>query len=245
MKIWAHRGASLKYPENTLAAFRAAARLKGLTGIELDIQLTADRQVVVIHDESVDRTTSGTGAVKDYELKDLQRLRIKRSWWQSEKVPTMEETLELLEKPMRAGLLLNIELKNSVVAYEGMEKIIVEMIRAANLQDRVIYSSFNPVSLKILRGLEPDARIGILDGTVSGCLAKLKSGCPGNDLHPGWNGMDAPREALAGFAVRAFGAAPLFPAKAGAPIDLARLEALGITDVFVNEPETYLRTPEH
>lgn len=61
MKIWAHRGCSQRYPENTMLAFEKAAELKGLTGIELDIQLTKDGEIVVIHDERVDRTTEGTG----------------------------------------------------------------------------------------------------------------------------------------------------------------------------------------
>ena len=64
MKIWAHRGCSQRYPENTMLAFEKAAELKGLTGIELDIQLTKDGEIVVIHDERVDRTTEGTGYVR-------------------------------------------------------------------------------------------------------------------------------------------------------------------------------------
>lgn len=66
MKIWAHRGCSQRYPENTLLAFENAARLNGLIGIELDIQLTRDGELVVIHDERVDRTTEGSGYVREY-----------------------------------------------------------------------------------------------------------------------------------------------------------------------------------
>lgn len=65
MKLWAHRGCSQRYPENTLLAFEKAAAVKGLTGIELDIQLTKDGEMVVIHDERVDRTTEGIGFVRD------------------------------------------------------------------------------------------------------------------------------------------------------------------------------------
>ena len=68
MKIWAHRGCSQIYPENTITAFEKALKIPGLTGIELDIQLTADGELVVIHDERVDRTTDGFGFVKDYTL---------------------------------------------------------------------------------------------------------------------------------------------------------------------------------
>ena len=68
MKIWAHRGCSQRYPENTMSAFEKAAQLQGLAGIELDIQMTKDGQIVVIHDERVDRTTDVTGCVQDYTL---------------------------------------------------------------------------------------------------------------------------------------------------------------------------------
>lgn len=72
MKIWAHRGCSQRYPENTLLAFEKAMDIPGLTGIELDIQLTRDGELVVIHDERVDRTTEGIGFVRDYTLAELK-----------------------------------------------------------------------------------------------------------------------------------------------------------------------------
>lgn len=72
MKIWAHRGCGQIYPENTLLAFEKAAEIEGLTGIELDIQMTKDGELVVIHDEKVDRTTEGTGYVRDYTLSELK-----------------------------------------------------------------------------------------------------------------------------------------------------------------------------
>ena len=70
MKIWAHRGCSQRYPENTLLAFKKASEIPNLTGIELDIQLTRDGEMVVIHDERVDRTTEGIGFVRDYTLSE-------------------------------------------------------------------------------------------------------------------------------------------------------------------------------
>lgn len=76
MKIWAHRGCSQRYPENTLLAFEKAIAIKNLTGIELDIQLTKDGHMVVIHDERVDRTTESIGFVRDYTLSELRKLHI-------------------------------------------------------------------------------------------------------------------------------------------------------------------------
>ncbi|MCR4611728.1 MAG: Gfo/Idh/MocA family oxidoreductase, partial [Lachnospiraceae bacterium] len=75
-KVYAHRGSSYKYPENTLLSFKKAAEVKGIAGIEFDVQLTSDGEIVVIHDEAVDRTTTGKGYVRDFTLKELQELQI-------------------------------------------------------------------------------------------------------------------------------------------------------------------------
>ncbi|MFQ9651752.1 MAG: glycerophosphodiester phosphodiesterase family protein [Enterocloster sp.] len=91
MKLWAHRGCSQRYPENTLIAFEKAAQLQGLAGIELDIQLTKDGQIVVIHDEKVDRTTDGSGWSRDYTLAELKRLKIDAGCYPHQVIPTMEE----------------------------------------------------------------------------------------------------------------------------------------------------------
>ena len=103
MKLWAHRGCSQRYPENTLIAFEKAAQLQGLAGIELDIQLTKDGQIVVIHDEKVDRTTDGSGWVRDYTLAELKRLKIDAGCYPHQVIPTMEEVFELLEERLKAG----------------------------------------------------------------------------------------------------------------------------------------------
>ena len=127
MKIWAHRGCSQIYPENTMLSFSKAAKIEGLTGIELDIQLTKDNRIVVCHDEKVDRTTDGIGEVRNYTLKELKKLRIDAGNGTYEKIPTIEEVLDLLENRMMNGLKLNIELKNSRIPYDGMEEKIIDL----------------------------------------------------------------------------------------------------------------------
>ncbi len=109
------------YPENTITAFSKAVAIKKLTGIELDIQMTKDGEIVVIHDERVDRTTSGIGFVKDFTYTQLRRLEIETGVEHKEKVPAITEVLDLLQDKMQQGVLLNIELKNSNIAYFGME----------------------------------------------------------------------------------------------------------------------------
>ncbi len=241
MKIWAHRGCSQRYPENTILAFEKASGLKGLTGIELDIQLTRDGELVVIHDERVDRTTEGFGYVRDYTLSEIKRLHIYAGANPSQQIPTMEETLDLLKDRMKDGLKLNIELKNSVYPYVGMEEKIVELIGRYGLQKNVVYSSFSALSLEKLRQIDKEAEIGILDTKVSDCLYKLKGGCGAQALHPYWQAIDLSAEKLQGYSVRAYFGGHLYPEKpTGTMLDLAALEKQGITDVFLNEPERYL-----
>ena len=241
MKIWAHRGCSQRYPENTLLAFEKALKIKGLAGIELDIQLTKDRHMVVLHDEKVDRTTEGIGCVRDYTLADLKRLHIYADVHPTQQIPTIEEVLDLIEPAMRSGLKLNIELKNSVYPYEGMEEQIIDLIHARGLQEQVVYSSFSVRSLQKVRKLDPVTEIGILDTKVSDCLYKLQGGCGANVLHPYWRGIDLPKERLRDYTVRAWLSGHLYPEKpTGTRLDLSALEEQGITDVFLNEPEGYL-----
>lgn len=240
MKIWAHRGCSQRYPENTQLAFEKALELKGLTGIELDVQLTRDGELVVIHDERVDRTTEGIGFVKDYTLSELKRLHIYADEGPSQSILTMEEVFDLAEQRLKTGLKLNIELKTSVYPYQGIEEKLVELVHKKGGADQVVYSSFYALSLEKIRRLEPEAEIGVLDGKVSDCLFKLK-GLQGNALHPFWRGMDLPKKRVEGYSVRAWMTGHLYPEKpTGTRLDLASLEAQGITDIFLNEPERYL-----
>jgi glycerophosphoryl diester phosphodiesterase len=229
------------YPENTLLAFGKAAEIKGLTGIELDIQLTKDGHLVVCHDERVDRTTDGIGEIRQYTLAELKRLRIDAGDGKYEQIPTMEEVLELLEDKLKEEFMLNIELKNSILPYEGMEEKIINLVHRYGVQNRVIYSSFSALSLEFIKKIEPNAETGILDTKVSDCLYKLKGGCGADALHPYWRGIDLPKERIADYTVRAWFAGHLYPAKpTGNLLNLEMLEQKGITDVFLNEPERYL-----
>ncbi len=241
MKIWAHRGCSQRYPENTLLAFGKAAEIDGLTGIELDIQLTRDGHLVVCHDERVDRTTDGIGEIRQYTLRELKKLRIDAGNGKKEQVPRMEEVFDLLGNRLKSGLKLNIELKNSIFPYEEMEKRIIDLVHSYGLQDSVIYSSFYAQSLERIKALDASAETGILDTKVSDCLYKLKGGCGAEALHPYWRGIDLSIEKIKGYTVRAWFSGHLYPEKpTGNKLNLAALEKQGITDVFLNGPEIYL-----
>lgn len=238
MKIWAHRGCSQNYPENTLLSFGKAIELKELTGIELDIQLTKDQELVVIHDERVDRTTEGIGFVRDYTLKELKTLNI----YPNQKIPTMEEVFDLIGDRLKSGMKLNIELKNSVFPYEGMEEKIVEMVAKKGFEDAIVYSSFYAKSIEKLKSMEVPSELAILDTKVSDCMYKLKGNCGAVSLHPFWKAMDLTKEELEGRTVRAWMAGHLYPEKpTGTKLDLNALEQTGITDLFMNEAEVYIK----
>jgi len=241
MKIWAHRGCSQRYPENTLLSFEKAAAIKGLTGIELDVQLTKDGELVVIHDERVDRTTEGIGYVKNYTLAEIKRLHIYADSNPTQYIPTMEEVIGLLDRRLREGLKLNIELKTSIYSYPGIEEKIVELVHKRGVEKAVVYSSFYANSLAKLRKLDADAEIGMLDTKASDCLWKVKGGCGATALHPFWKGIDLTKEELEGYTVRAWLSGHLYPEKpTGTRLDLKSIEERGITDIILNEPEVYL-----
>ncbi|MGN0277786.1 MAG: glycerophosphodiester phosphodiesterase family protein [Lachnospiraceae bacterium] len=240
MKIWAHRGCSQQYPENTLLAFEKAIGLKNLAGIELDIQLTKDGEIAVIHDERVDRTTESIGFVRDYTLAELKKLHIYADVNPSQKIPAIEEVFDLIEPRLKAGMKLNIELKNSVYTYPGMEEKILDLVAKRGVEDAIIYSSFSAKSIETIKKLNPRAETGILDSKVSDCLYKLK-GTGADALHPYWKGIDLPIDRIKDYTVRAYLSGHLYPEKpTGTKLDLKELESKGITDVFLNEPERYI-----
>lgn len=246
MKIWAHRGCSQRYPENTITAFSKAIEIPKLTGIELDIQMTKDGEIVVLHDERVDRTTDGMGYVKDFLYTQLKELKIKTGGSKKEKIPSIQEVLDLIQDKMKEGMFLNIELKNSSVFYDGMEEKILELIAKKGLQGQTVYSSFSLKSMQILRKLDSDVSIGMLDTQISECLYKKNCISIAEDmriaLHPFRGGLNLPKDQFAGQVVRAWFTGHLYPEKpTGTKLNLENLEEQGITDVFLNEPEIYLK----
>lgn len=166
VKVWAHRSASGQLPENTLPAFQRAVEL-GADGVELDIQLTKDGEMVVIHDERIDRTGGGKGWVKDYTLAELKEMNFAYDHPEMGKVeiPTMKEVYELL-KP--TNLTINIELKTGIFDYEGIEEKIITLTKEEGMEERVIYSSFNHYSILKIQQLNPYAKTAFLysDGTL-------------------------------------------------------------------------------
>ena len=167
VKVWAHSGAGgwdKQYaPENTMPAFEKAIEM-GADGIELDVQFSKDGEIVICHDETIDRISNGSGAVRAYTLKELKQFNFcsVHPEFGLVKIPTLREVLDFMqEKDFR----LNIELKTSNYDYPGLEEATSNLVKEYGLSDRVIYSSFGYASLKKLRQCDKDAHIAILCST--------------------------------------------------------------------------------
>lgn len=158
--IFAHRGSSGEAPENTMSAFRLAIEQQA-EGIELDVQMTIDKKIIVMHDEAVDRTTNGTGLIASQTYNRLKRLDASYKFpaYRGEPVPLLSQVMELLAP---TTLQLNIELKNSVILYEGMEEAVVSMVREYGMASRTVFSSFNHYSIAKLAKLAPEIEGAIL-----------------------------------------------------------------------------------
>jgi len=155
-----HRGAREVAPENTLASFSKALEL-GADGVELDVMLSKDNHVIVIHDYTVDRTTDGNGKVRDHSLDELRVLDA-GSWfgeeYAGERIPTLDEVFEATP----AESIINIELKSLALFSQRLEEDVVHLIETRELISRVIVSSFNPLSLARVARLNPSIETGLL-----------------------------------------------------------------------------------
>lgn len=175
--VVAHRGNSAVAPQNTLAAFESAWRA-GADSVEIDVQLTADGEVVVIHDDTVDATTSGTGALAGLDLADVRALDA-GSWFAAayagQRVPTFAEVVELLLA--RPGMALLLEVKGSWT----MDQVrrLTEPLRDAGLTDRVVAQSFWPETVAALRDADPGLRRGLL---VASLEEDLLARCAGLEV---------------------------------------------------------------
>ncbi|MFJ7952583.1 glycerophosphodiester phosphodiesterase [Lysinibacillus sp. NPDC096418] len=182
MDIFAHRGVSEHYPENTGAAFYAASKLP-IAGIELDVHLSADGELVVIHDETIDRTSNGEGYVKDFSLQQLRAYDY-GSWFSKEftgeNIPTLGEVLELF---VGTAHLINIELKTDVFPYEGIESLVIKEVAKHQMTERVIISSFNHESLQIVKQIAPYIETAALFAEILTDFTTYTSQIPANAIH--------------------------------------------------------------
>lgn len=161
----AHRGASAHAPENTMAAFHKGVEMKS-DYIEIDVQMTADEELVIIHDTTVNRTTNGTGAVGELTLEEIRALDA-GSWFSEgfagEKVPTFDEVLDAFRG--KVGILIEIK---SPELYPGIEEKVAAALKKRNMHlaknEKIIIQSFNHESMELSKELLPEIPHGVLAG---------------------------------------------------------------------------------
>lgn len=175
-KIFAHRGSKGTHPENTLLAFEEAVAL-GVEGIELDVQLTKDEQLVVIHDNTVSRTTNGEGEITDFTLSEIQKLDA-GSWFNPQfahaRIPSFDDVLVSLVNTNFRGI-LNIEVKTDEKSYPGIEKKLVARVNKEQWPFEIMYSSFNFTTLEKLYQLDQSKSLAYIMYTSENELAMVKN----------------------------------------------------------------------
>jgi glycerophosphoryl diester phosphodiesterase len=158
--IFAHRGASHSSPENTLAAFEKAIKFNA-DAVEFDVKLTKDQQVVIIHDNSLDRTTNGSGRVNNHTLSELKNLDAGShfgSEYSGERIPTLDEVFSQLGN----RIYLNVELTNYATPRDPLPQKVSEIVKNHKLQENILFSSFNFLTLYRIRRLLPEVPVAIL-----------------------------------------------------------------------------------
>jgi glycerophosphoryl diester phosphodiesterase len=173
--IFAHRGASLYAPENTLAAYELAVR-QGADGVEMDAKLTSDGEVVLFHDLTLERTTGMEGKLAAHSLAELRRLDAGSHFdiaFRGEPIPTLDETFKALARQ----IFINVELTNYASPLDKLPEKVAELVKKHHLENWVMFSSFNPVALIRIRRLLPNVPIGLLAMAGSqGRLARSRLG---------------------------------------------------------------------
>lgn len=158
--VFGHRGASAYAPMNTIPAFELAAD-QGADGVELDVHLSKDGQLIVLHDFTVDHTTNGQGYARDMTLAELRQLDAGVKFgeqFRGVRIPTLDEVFEAVGH----RLFINVEIKSETEETDGVEQVTADTILRHNMQNRVIVSSFNPLALRRFRAILPDVPIGFL-----------------------------------------------------------------------------------
>lgn len=231
-----HRGASAYYPENTMVAFRAAYEM-GAEMVELDVLLSKDGVPVVIHDETLKRTTNGKGNVHDYTLAELKQLDA-GSWFgkkfAGEKIPTLEEVIQFA----KGTIALNIEIKTEAVRNDlhgGIEEKSLALVKKYDMQEHVLFSSFDFRAIEHLRELDGEIATALLyekkqskrksPVQLSREYRSMAFNCSRKQLSEKW--MDSLRES----------GIPVFIYTVNKEKEMKRLIDMGVSGIFSDKPD--------
>ncbi len=234
--VIAHRGASACYPENTLSAFRAAINMKA-DMVELDVQFTADREVVVFHDEQISRCTNGRGRVADYPFTRLRQLDA-GAWFHKifagERIPSLAEVLALC----KGRIAVNIEVKTEAVTDSvsgGIEERCLKMVDEIGMREHVVYSSFDSRAILHFKEIDQDAPVAVLyekkqhgsrlPSEIVECLGADAFNCSRRELSGTWL-ADLKRSGI-----------PVHIYTVNDEKNMRRLLDLGVDGIFTNRPD--------
>jgi len=218
-----HRGAKGHLPENTLASFRKALDL-GVDGIELDVHLSADGEIIVIHDDTIDRTTNSKGFVNSLSLLELKSFRIENEF----QIPTLSEVFDLIDRKC----FINIELKGN-----GTAKPVVELIEGYVLKKNwnytdFIVSAFDWNALQEVQQLNSKIRIGVLTATDLDLAIGFAGFINAYAIHPYFHLLTA--ESAIQIQRKGF---KIFPWTVNEPEDLKKIKSFNITGIITDFPD--------
>ena len=234
--VIAHRGASAYFPENTMVSFEGAIAL-GADMVELDVQLTADGEVVVFHDEKISRCTNGRGRIADYTLDKLKRLDA-GSWFDKKyvgaRVPMLVEALELCKNKIA----VNIEIKTEAVTdtiFDGIEEKCLQIVDKIAMRKHVVFSSFDPRAVQHLKQIDGQIPAAVLfakkhygSQLPSGIIVSLGAdaiNCSQRELSKKWL-VDLKQHGI-----------PVNVYTVNDEKSMRRLLALGVDGIFTNCPD--------
>lgn len=231
MKIFAHRGASADYPENTLPAFKAAAKL-AVEGVELDVQRTKDGVLVVNHDEKIHRTSNGKGRLKDHTFEELRALDF--GGWKGEQfvntqIPTLEEVLQIFEHTHH---IINIEIKTDVLQYPQIEDEVMALVARYNMSERIMYSSFDHTMVRTMLKKAPTNIVGALFEKIVLYLHEYGQLIGTNSIHIS---LAAAKRGVIGDAVNKGSIIRVYTVNKTEDFD--RMEQLGVEAIFTDHAE--------
>ncbi|WP_053348763.1 glycerophosphodiester phosphodiesterase [Peribacillus butanolivorans] len=235
IQIFAHRGSKGTHPENTMAAFKEAARI-GAEGIEFDVHLSSDGEMIVIHDETLDRTTSLLGYVKDCSAQKLKTADAGSKFskeFLGERIPFL---MEVFDWARGNSLLMNIEIKTDKLAYEGIEQKIIDLIRKYRMEDRVILSSFNHQSIEKVKMLAPELERALLFEGIPENFEEILHDKKESGFHPDKNSLTpaiSEKAKKLGYKIR--------PWVANNKADIIRLAEMDVDVIMTDFPEKAIK----
>lgn len=237
--LLAHRGFSGAYPENSPLAFQMAVEQTEADGFESDVHITKDGQLVIFHDDSLERTSNGTGYIKDHTYEELLALDIgawKSPQFAGQHIWTFGQLLDFCRD---THMLLNMELKNYAVFYEGLEQRVIDEICKRQMQEQVFVSSFNHISMQHFKTLCPDIKTGLLYDKPLLDMDRYIERSNADHMHPKYLLLQYQPELVALYHSRGMGVNTWTVNDAETMRDMLRR---GVDAIISNEPDLLCRT---